>query len=486
MALQINEKFEKLIPQLSTEQYTVLMDDINQHGIRDPLLVWNDLIVDGHHRYRIAQELGITDIPTTSIDFSDEDEAAVYIVKNQSMRRNLNMAQRLRFAFMLEPQLKKLAKEKQAGAPGARADVMDSIGDIAGVSRDTVNKYKFVHDKADEKQLEALENGELKINQLWKLLQPKEKKGKHKLTPLPKPLEQPILDLFDSSAFEKVEKATIIAEKIEDKWMFDFLTKEKREKKPKKEKAQPSIKSDLRDFVSRLDMLDKREPVKISYKDNSLEMTMGSDEGKAGSPFTLAVIKQKFDNINIEDGTDMSLDGLVSFKQVAKRVPNKVLYTLSTNGKSLSFGEGKGSGSIQLSPPSHPKPKHLIRQPKYAFKIDLNRDELNNLVHLMNASKTFGYTTFYDDNNKLGISFDYNPTNDATFIKMNPTTVYEYKPLDEPMMFSKKSMYNVLHQKKNLFSENISIQIDLDGLLDIHLIDGDFIGDYYLKQLVVP
>lgn len=55
--LQINPKFEQIIPPLSDEEFTQLEENILKVGrVTDPIQVWNGVIIDGHHRYKIVQK----------------------------------------------------------------------------------------------------------------------------------------------------------------------------------------------------------------------------------------------------------------------------------------------------------------------------------------------------------------------------------------------------------------------------------------------
>lgn len=56
MELKINEKFRTVAPPLSENEMLLLREDILANGCRDPLIVWNGVIVDGHHRYKICRE----------------------------------------------------------------------------------------------------------------------------------------------------------------------------------------------------------------------------------------------------------------------------------------------------------------------------------------------------------------------------------------------------------------------------------------------
>jgi hypothetical protein len=57
--MQILKELEALIPPLTSEEFKQLERNILEEGIRDPLVTWNSILVDGHNRYRIAQEYDI-------------------------------------------------------------------------------------------------------------------------------------------------------------------------------------------------------------------------------------------------------------------------------------------------------------------------------------------------------------------------------------------------------------------------------------------
>ena len=88
MQLKIEPEFQELIPPLTAEEYKQLEDNIIKEGCRDALVVWNDTIIDGHNRYEICKNHG-KEFDTVDILFIDNDEAKVWIIDNQSGRRNL-------------------------------------------------------------------------------------------------------------------------------------------------------------------------------------------------------------------------------------------------------------------------------------------------------------------------------------------------------------------------------------------------------------
>jgi hypothetical protein len=62
---------------------------ILQEGIRDAIITWNGIIVDGHNRFEIAGKHGIKDYSITEKDFFNEAEAMMWIIDTQLGRRNL-------------------------------------------------------------------------------------------------------------------------------------------------------------------------------------------------------------------------------------------------------------------------------------------------------------------------------------------------------------------------------------------------------------
>ena len=54
--LEVNETLATVMPPLQELELNLLTQSLIQEGCRDPLVVWNGMIVDGHNRYRICRE----------------------------------------------------------------------------------------------------------------------------------------------------------------------------------------------------------------------------------------------------------------------------------------------------------------------------------------------------------------------------------------------------------------------------------------------
>ena len=87
--LKIELQFKNLIRPLQRKEYLQLEQNILADGCRDPIIIWNGVIVDGHNRYEICMRHQIP-FAVIEMDFSCEAEAIAWICANQLGRRNIS------------------------------------------------------------------------------------------------------------------------------------------------------------------------------------------------------------------------------------------------------------------------------------------------------------------------------------------------------------------------------------------------------------
>ena len=93
--LIIDPEFVACIPPLSQDEFEQLEESILSSGkIYNPILVWNQTIVDGHNRYRILKRHPEIEAKIESIAFDSRYDAIAFICENQVSRRELNEVQR--------------------------------------------------------------------------------------------------------------------------------------------------------------------------------------------------------------------------------------------------------------------------------------------------------------------------------------------------------------------------------------------------------
>lgn len=173
MELKINEKFRTVAPPLTENEMRLLKEDILAKGCRDPLVVWDGVIVDGHHRYKICRENNIPFL-VMEMEFKDEDEALIWIAKNQLGRRNLNSFQRCELVLPLESALTVEAEKRRRESIrhyrtsgktiGPSIKTRDILSEMAGVSHALLRQVKRLLDEADEDTKEKLRRGEIRIH----------------------------------------------------------------------------------------------------------------------------------------------------------------------------------------------------------------------------------------------------------------------------------------------------------------------------------
>lgn len=113
--LIVDPEFEEKIPRLSEDEFQLLEQLILEEGrIKDPIVTWNGIIVDGHNRYRIMLKHPEIQIPFDIYEkeFPDRFAAIAWICKNQLGRRNLTPEDR---KYLIGKQYE--AEKQSVGAP---------------------------------------------------------------------------------------------------------------------------------------------------------------------------------------------------------------------------------------------------------------------------------------------------------------------------------------------------------------------------------
>lgn len=186
MSILIDKEFESLIPPLSAEEFQQLEANCLKDGIRDPLVVWHtsdgdDILIDGHNRYRIAEHRPLMKYKITKMEFTDRNEAIRWIILNQFGRRNLSAYDRSILALKLKPVIAEKAKEKQSEAGGAVRqksdkaviDTKKELAKVAGVSHDTIHKVEAIQKSGNEQLIKDVREGRESINSGYQRIHPK-------------------------------------------------------------------------------------------------------------------------------------------------------------------------------------------------------------------------------------------------------------------------------------------------------------------------
>lgn len=215
--LEVKKEFKDLIPALTKEEFKQLEENCLKEGIREAILTWSGIIIDGHNRYEIANKWNL-DFETKSKHFKDENEVKEWMILNQFGRRNLSNYQRSVLALELEEVFSAKAKEKELERKTTfhkseksnleTVNTIKEVSKLANVSHDTIAKVKKIQEKAPEEIKAKLETGEVSINQAYQEIKKEEKqielekkKEEYKITSLKETILKPEIHLIDAISY---------------------------------------------------------------------------------------------------------------------------------------------------------------------------------------------------------------------------------------------------------------------------------------------
>ena len=173
-------ELENLLPPLSGEQSAALERDILQNGCYAPIIVNEDLVVvDGYNRQRICTRHSLP-YKMAVFAFDDLLEAKQWALDTQKGRRNLDKWELGKIALKLRPEIEARARANQ----GARTDLLTTLSegqppvstrkelaDSVGIGEVTMGKVMQIDEHAPAAVKEALDKGELSVNQGYLITQ---------------------------------------------------------------------------------------------------------------------------------------------------------------------------------------------------------------------------------------------------------------------------------------------------------------------------
>lgn len=180
MNIVIDNEFKNLIPPLTPEEFAGLKQSLMSEGCRDPLVLWGNILIDGHNRYDICTRKNIP-FQTVQREFADRNAAIEWIILNQFGRRNLPAHERARLALRLKPVIAEKAKEQQLSTLKQNAvsqnsvkrenpiDTQKEIAKVAGVSHDTISKVERIEEDAPAPVVQASRKGEISVNAAYQV-----------------------------------------------------------------------------------------------------------------------------------------------------------------------------------------------------------------------------------------------------------------------------------------------------------------------------
>ena len=137
MDIVINEELKAYIDPLTPEEYEALERSLLAEGCRDALVLWGDLLVDGHNRYEICRKHGLPFQTVQSKLFKDIEDVHLWMIDQHLGRRSVSEFQRGVLALKKREIIAERRAQAAAAVVAAKAEAAQSPGGQAPWEGDT-------------------------------------------------------------------------------------------------------------------------------------------------------------------------------------------------------------------------------------------------------------------------------------------------------------------------------------------------------------
>ncbi|WP_426115785.1 hypothetical protein [Massilia sp. PWRC2] len=183
MNITINEALRAFIDPLSPIEHAALERSLLAEGCRDALVLWGEVLIDGHNRYDICKRHNIAFRTVQNNSFASLDDVMLWMIDNHLARRSVSDFQRgvlaLRKKDIVTARTAQRAAEldgadgsmaSAAIAPAAAADAgppwntREDVAKAARVSSNTISQIERIQKAAAPQLVEAVRAGTISIN----------------------------------------------------------------------------------------------------------------------------------------------------------------------------------------------------------------------------------------------------------------------------------------------------------------------------------
>ena len=180
MDIVVNEELKAYIDPLTAEEYEALERSLLAEGCRDALVLWGDVLVDGHNRYAICRQHGLPFQTVQNTRFQSIEDVHLWMIDQHLGRRSVSDFQRGVLALRKREIV--AARRAQAAAPSpapeapapdpapARPaapeplDTREALARAARLSSGQVVMIEKIQKQAAPEVVAAVKAGDISIN----------------------------------------------------------------------------------------------------------------------------------------------------------------------------------------------------------------------------------------------------------------------------------------------------------------------------------
>jgi hypothetical protein len=175
--ITINEELRSFIDPLTPVEYAALERSLLADGCRDALVLWRDVLIDGHNRYDICTKHGIPFRTVSNDKFDSLEDVMLWVIDNNLARRSVSDFQRGMLALRKKEIVAARAAQRAAEAPPDQpapepADdpvdppwsTREDVAKAARVSANTLSQIERIRKTAAPELVDAVRSGTISVS----------------------------------------------------------------------------------------------------------------------------------------------------------------------------------------------------------------------------------------------------------------------------------------------------------------------------------
>jgi hypothetical protein len=170
MNITVNKELLAYIDPLTVEEYDALERSLLAEGCRDALVLWGDVLIDGHNRYSICSKHGIPFKTVQNSLFKSLDDVHLWMIEQHLGRRSVSDFQRGVLALRKKAIL--AARTKQPATDPLSSETVvpepkisrEAVAKEARISSNTISQIEKIQKSAAPELVAAVKAGTISIN----------------------------------------------------------------------------------------------------------------------------------------------------------------------------------------------------------------------------------------------------------------------------------------------------------------------------------
>jgi transcriptional regulator with XRE-family HTH domain len=172
--ITINDELRTYVDPLTPAEHEALERSLLTEGCREALILWRDVLIDGHNRYAICSQHGIPFRTVQNDNFDSIEDVKLWMIDNQLARRSVTDFQRGLMALRKKEILAARVVQKTDDELQTEADqavpfappwnTRQEVARAARVSPNTISQIERIQKAAAPELVEAVRSGTISIS----------------------------------------------------------------------------------------------------------------------------------------------------------------------------------------------------------------------------------------------------------------------------------------------------------------------------------